>query len=69
MRVSLIRLDGMVDRLSDGALGLPEMLVVDAVQYMDFRFPDSDWRPDIPTLDAWIARVSERPSVARTIPS
>ena len=68
MKVSLRRLDGMVDRLSTDALGLPELLVVDAVQYMDFRFPDSDWRPEIPALDAWIARVSDRPSVRETLP-
>ena len=69
MRQGLARLDGMTDRLSTTALGLPELLVVDAVQYLDFRFPGSDWRPAIPRLDAWIASVAHHSSVARTIPS
>ena len=69
MRALLGRLDGMADRLREDALDLPEVLVVDAVQYMDFRFPGADWRPEIPALDAWIGRVSSRPSVAETVPS
>lgn len=69
MQVGLTRLDGMVDRLSEDKLGLPELLVVDAVQYMDFRFPGSDWRPEIPNLDAWIERVGSHKSVSETIPS
>lgn len=69
MQVGLTKLDGMVDRLSTDRLGLAELLVVDAVQYMDFRFPNSDWRPSIPNLDAWIARVSTQPAVSETTPS
>lgn len=69
MQVALTRLDAMVDRLGEAKLGLAELLAVDAVQYMDFRFPGAAWRPRIPNLDAWIARVSHHPSVKDTLPS
>ena len=69
MRELLDRIEGAVDRLRADVLGLPELLVVDAVQYMDFRFSGADWRPDIPKLDAWIASVAHHPSVAQTMPS
>lgn len=69
IKVSLGRLDGIVDRLSEDNLGLAELLVVDAVQYLDFRYPDNPWRPEIPNLDAWIDRVSGHKSVSETIPS
>ena len=69
MKVSLGRLEGMTDRLREDKLGLPELLVVDAVQYMDFRYPDNPWRPEIPNLDAWIERVGHHKSVSETIPS
>ncbi|WP_175481782.1 glutathione S-transferase N-terminal domain-containing protein [Palleronia pelagia] len=69
MIVGLGRIEALVDRLSENRLGLAELLVVDAVQYMDFRFPDSDWRPEIPRLDAWIERAHEHRSVSETIPS
>lgn len=68
MQVGLSRVDGMADRLRTDKLGLAELSVVDAVQYMDFRFPDAEWRPQIPNLDAWIERISDIPSVRDTLP-
>ncbi|MBB3710512.1 glutathione S-transferase [Limimaricola variabilis] len=65
----LTRLDAMADRLSETEIGLAEIGVVNAVQYIDFRFPGADWRPEIPALDAYVARVIARPSLQRTIPS
>lgn len=52
--------------------GLPDRLAVDTVSlacaltYLDFRFPDDDWRSAYPNLSAWLARVEERPSMAAT---
>ena len=69
MQVALTRLDGMTGLLREDRLGLAELLVVDTVQYMDFRFPGADWRPSIPNLDAWIARVAHHKSVQDTLPS
>ena len=69
LREGLTQLDGMTGLLREDRLGLPEILVVDAVQYMDFRFPRADWRPSIPNVDDWIGRVEHHPSVRDTVPS
>ena len=69
MRVGLGALDARVGDLREDRMGLAEILVVDAVQYMDFRFPGAAWRPDIAALDAWIRRVSHHPSIRETVPS
>lgn len=37
--------------------------------YLDFRFPDIDWRARHPRLQAWFATASQRPSVKDTVPN
>lgn len=37
--------------------------------YLDFRFPDKDWRGTRPKLAQWFAKVSERPSMKETFPA
>lgn len=39
-----------------------------ALGYLDFRFPEEDWRGAHPTLAAWFARISERASFVATKP-
>jgi glutathione S-transferase len=39
-----------------------------ALGYLDFRYGDEDWRATRPTLAAWSARFSKRPSMARSAP-
>jgi len=36
--------------------------------YLDFRFPDKDWRSSRPKLAGWYAEVSKRPSMVETQP-
>jgi glutathione S-transferase len=36
--------------------------------YLDFRFPDEKWRATHPGLEKWFAKISQRPSVAATVP-
>jgi len=36
--------------------------------YLDFRFPDIDWRASRPGLKGWFEEVSKRPSVRDTFP-
>ena len=36
--------------------------------YLDFRFPDLEWRAGRPKLTAWFERVAQRPSVRDTAP-
>ena len=39
-----------------------------ALGYLDLRFGDMGWRNGRPALSAWFAAVSERPSMAATLP-
>ncbi len=39
-----------------------------ALGYLDFRFPDEDWRNGRPRLEAWYEEFAKRPSLARTVP-
>ena len=39
-----------------------------ALGYLDFRYPDEDWRMAHPVLEDWFAGISERPSFAATLP-
>ncbi|WP_375460499.1 glutathione S-transferase [uncultured Enterovirga sp.] len=39
-----------------------------ALGYLDFRFPDLDWRRDHSAAAAWFAGFGERPSMAKTRP-
>lgn len=36
--------------------------------YLDFRFPDVDWRPDYPNLARLAEKLGKRPSFADTVP-
>ena len=36
--------------------------------YLDFRFPELDWRATHPRLKAWFEEVAKRPSVRDTVP-
>ena len=39
-----------------------------ALGYLDFRFPEEDWRTAHPALGAWYAKLAERPSFVATVP-
>jgi glutathione S-transferase len=39
-----------------------------ALGYLDFRFPDLQWRAEHPRTTHWFRRVGERPSLAATAP-
>jgi glutathione S-transferase len=39
-----------------------------ALGYLDFRYPEEDWRGAHPALGRWFATISERPSFAATLP-
>jgi glutathione S-transferase len=49
--------------------GIAQIGVVCALGYLDFRFPDWNWRTGHPGLAAWFERASRRPSVVATVPS
>ncbi|MBX9701051.1 MAG: glutathione S-transferase N-terminal domain-containing protein [Acetobacteraceae bacterium] len=55
-----------------GGLGalttIGEITIGCALGYLDFRYPHEPWRPGHPKLEAWYARVSQMPPLARTVP-
>lgn len=40
-----------------------------ALGYLDFRYPDLDWRDGRPSCTEWFALFDERPSMAATRPA
>ena len=45
-----------------------EITIACALGYMDFRYANEPWRPGHPKLEAWYAKVSAMPVMARTVP-
>lgn len=58
--------------LADESLGrepaIGEITAGCALGYLDFRFPEEDWRAAHPALGNWFAAISERPSFVATLP-
>lgn len=52
-----------------GTPDIGDIAVGCALGYLDFRFPDWDWRKDQPKLAAWYEALAARPSFTTTIPS
>ncbi|WP_028031521.1 glutathione S-transferase [Gemmobacter nectariphilus] len=51
-----------------GHFDMGQVAVACALDYLDLRHADRDWRADHPRLAAWHAKVSERPSLRATVP-
>jgi glutathione S-transferase len=52
---------------SEPTIGL--LSIAAALGWLDFRYADDDWRISRPTLAAWFAGFSARPSMQATMPS
>jgi glutathione S-transferase len=52
----------------DGKYTLADIAMGCALGYLDFRFPDIDWRVQYPNLARYAERVFARPSFAETVP-
>jgi glutathione S-transferase len=60
-----------LEREADGLGALTtigEITIGCALGYLDFRYPNEPWRPGHPKLEAWYAKVSALPALARTVP-
>jgi len=64
---SLDRLETMAPDLA-GRVDIGTIAIGCALGYLDFRFPDLDWRSGHPRLAAWYADFVTRPSMAATMP-
>ncbi len=49
-------------------LHIGHIAVGTALAYIDFRFPEVDWRQDHPRLAAWYETFASRPSALATVP-
>jgi len=70
-----LKVDNALDALNAGAFGpsaeaitLGEIAVGCALGWLDFRMPQFDWRSRRPSLAAWYAKFSARPSMQATAP-
>ena len=63
-----------LDALESDAAGLDAPVTIGAIAlgcalgYLDFRFPDEDWRAGRPALAAWYREFAARPSMQQSIP-
>ncbi len=64
---ALAELEKDADKLGD-LTTIGEITIGCALGYLDFRFANEPWRPGHPKLEAWYARVSKLPPLARTVP-
>jgi len=68
MHRALQALNTEVDSLG-AVLTIGQISIGCALGYLDFRFPDDDWRHLAPDLSDWYAGFSQRPSMSATVPS
>lgn len=61
-------LDAAVDDLTAEGFGLGGLSVACALDYLDFRHGDLDWRAGCPALAGWFATVIDRPCLRATDP-
>ena len=51
-----------------GVVDIGTLAIACALGYLDFRFPDEDWRAGRPRLAAWLEQFAQRPALATTAP-
>ena len=51
-----------------GVVDIGTLAIACALGYLDFRFPDEDWRAGRPRLAAWLEQFAQRPAIANTAP-
>ena len=52
----------------EGRLDIGTITVGCALGYLDFRYPDFDWRAGHPAVAAWFKAFNQRPSMQATLP-
>ena len=64
----LSRLLGEREWFTEAGFGLGDVTTGCTLGFLDFRFPEFDWRPSAPNLEQLFARLSARSSFAQTKP-
>jgi len=65
---ALDTLEKEADTLKGDGAGIGEISAGCALGYLDFRFPDDDWRSGRPKLTGWHEKFSQRASMKETVP-
>lgn len=65
---ALAALDKEASDIAAAPFGIGHISIGCALSYLDFRFPDLDWRAKHPQIAAWHATFAQRPSVRATEP-
>ena len=64
-------LDDMAATIAEdgGRVDIGTITTACALGYLDFRFPEEDWRTPRPLLAQWYGTFAARPALARTVPA
>ena len=65
---ALDTLENEADGLERDTAGIGHVTVGCALGYLDFRFPNDDWRRGRPKLTQWYEKFSQRASMKETVP-
>jgi glutathione S-transferase len=62
----LAALEAEIEAIAATPVGVAQITIAIACAYMDFRFPQLDWRAACPRLAAWERSFAARPSMRAT---
>ncbi|SEG85602.1 glutathione S-transferase [Marinobacterium lutimaris] len=68
IRAALAEIEAQVARFSTEPEDIGLITIGCALGYLDFRFPELDWRSDCPAAALWFAKFDQQPSMAATRP-
>jgi glutathione S-transferase len=68
IRSALAALNREAAELGNAPIGIGHVAIGVALGYIDFRFPDFDWRHGNSQIAAWYEAFSRRPSMRTTVP-
>ena len=66
---SIARTTSRTDVPPDRRFDLGDLTLAIALEYLDFRLPDIDWRTGARDIDAWLAEVRDYPELVSTRPT
>ena len=67
VRHALAAIEAEIEAIAETPVGLAQVTLGVVGAYLDFRFPDIDWRAACPRFGAWHAAFSQRPSMQATL--
>jgi len=62
------RVAGLIDQTPPSTPDLGDLALAVALEYLDFRIPEFDWRVQSPALASWHGTIAQRASLATTAP-